>query len=129
MQVSRRIPISGSPDWQIKVSRCLRPAGEKAAGSTVAEFLAEPRHELSKRSVVASVASELSSVELRSVLSPKNTLPRVFQYSRRAVRGKKSERISGRFATSLRVASVAFVASKVKPLPSLFFVEGPATLQ
>lgn len=127
MQVFSRIPISGLPGRQVKVSRLLPTA--KATGSTAAEFLKEPRHDLRKRSVVVSGASQSNSVELRSALSPKNTLPRVFQSLRRAVRGKKSERISGRFATSLRVASVAFGASKRKRLPSLLFVEGPATLQ
>ena len=129
MQVTRRIPISGSSAWQIKVSRLLRPAGAKASGSTAAKFLEEPRQSLRQRSRVASVASELSCVELRSILSPKSTLPRVFQSIRRAVRGQKSERISGRFAISLRVASVAFVACKRKPLPRLLIVAGPATLQ
>lgn len=152
MQVARNIPIIGSSGWQIKVSRVVRPASSKATGSTVAGFLQSPRNDLRKRSVVASVRSEFSRVELRSVasecvLSPKNTLPRVFQNLRRAVRAKMSVRIAGRFAASLSVASVesvafpsfaypsveypgvACVASKRWPSARPFLVPGPATLQ
>lgn len=127
MQVSRRIPVAGLSGWQINVSRVATSVEpEVAAGSTAAEFLREPRTDFCKRSVVASVASELRRVPV--ALTPKSTLTGVFQRLKRAVHASKSERIGGRFAASIAFSRTS-IASRRKPLPSQFFVDGTATLQ